>query len=239
MKQDLLQSRSLCYRSYFFSVNRIGVGMAWLLVGIVNLLYSFFVSYVDKKVQEIKRQSDETVSVTDEQEVYEQECGGKRTVPEIIEPVNEVHTVYDEYIGYGYDVDKAFKPAKSHAGEVELLCTYAPEKEYGTEGDFPYIAVQDCDEVYCAIEEYKENRTFKDAICIEPQEGMFLFRAKREYYGDIMYFYGFEFETDEYWNKAGLCLVYPKAYVGSKAEETLINILDAAAKSFRNGFMQE
>ncbi|MBQ3027960.1 MAG: hypothetical protein IJD26_02695, partial [Lachnospiraceae bacterium] len=59
------------------------------------------------------------------------------------------------------------------------------------------------------------------------------------YYGDIMYFYGFEFETDEYWNKAGLCLVYPKAYVGSKAEETLINILDAAAKTFRNGFMQE
>ena len=229
----------ILFSCYFFSVNRVGAGMAWLLVGIFNLLYSLFVNHVDKKVQEIKKQSDETVSVTDEQEVYEEECGGEKTVLEVIEPANEVHTIYDEYIGYGYDVDKVFKPAKSHAGEVALLCTYAPGKEYGTEGDFPYIAVQDCDEVYCAIEEYKESQNFEGAISIEPQNGLFMFRAKREYYGNIMYFYGFEFDDDEYWNKAGLCLVYSKAYVGSESEETLINILDVAAQTFRNGFIQE
>ena len=31
-------------------------------------------------------------------------------------------------------LDKSFKAAKSHAGEVELLCTFAPNDEYGHEG---------------------------------------------------------------------------------------------------------
>ena len=59
-----------------------------------------------------------------------------------------------------------------------------------------------------------------------------MFRAKRDYYGDMMYFYGFELEGEEYWDKAGLCLVYPKEYVGTKEEEKIMQILDEAAKSF-------
>lgn len=82
-----------------------------------------------------------------------------------------MHSIFDEYIGYGYVIAKVFKPAKSHAGEVELLCTYAPDTEYGEEG--------------------------------------------------------------EYWTKAGLCLVYEKAYVGTESEKKMMNILDEAARSFK------
>ena len=87
---------------------------------------------------------------------------------------------------------------------------------------------------YCVIEEYQENGTIEDAICIEPLEEKFLFKAKKEYYGDVMYFYGFELEDKEYWDKAGLCLVYPKEYLGTENERKLMHVLDEAAKSFEN-----
>ena len=153
-------------------------------------------------------------------------------VIETIEKWNEVHIIEDEALGCGYAVDKAFKPAKSHAGEVELLCTYAPNEDYGCEGDFPCIAVYIGDEVYCAVEEYKTTQSFEGAIFIEPLDGMFLFRAKKEYYDYMMYFYGFALDENDYWTNAGLCLVYQKEYIGTANEEILIQILDEAAQSF-------
>ena len=206
----------------FFGINKIGVGLVWLVVGIITLIQAIRIMKLNKKIDELMEQSEET----------EETFVKPKTVIETIMPSGEVHMIYDEYIGYGYDVNKAFKPAKSHAGEVDLLCSYAPLEEYGQEGKLPCIAVQTDDEVYCAVEEYKESKTFDGAISIEPLEGKFMFRAKREYYGDMMYFYGFELEGEEYWDKAGLCLVYPKEYVGTKDEEKLIHILDEAAKSF-------
>lgn len=212
----------------FFGIDKIGVGMVWLVVGIINLIYGVRLIRMNNQIDAMIKHLDETVDVSDTEETFVK----PKTVIETIKPSGEVHTIFDEYIGYGYDVNKAFKPAKSHAGEVELLCTYAPLDEYGQEGQLPCIAVQTDDEVYCAVEEYKESKTFDGAISIEPLEGKFMFRAKREYYGDMMYFYGFELEGEEYWDKAGLCLVYPKEYVGTKDEEKLIHILDEAAKSF-------
>lgn len=144
----------------------------------------------------------------------------------------QTHTISDEYIGYAYDVDKSFKPAKSHAGEVELLCTYALDEEYGIEGDKPYIAVQEDDDVFCAIDEFRENGTIDNAMELTPLTGQFLFKAKMEYYGDIMYFYAFVQETG-FWPQAGLCLVYPEEYSGTEDENILMKILDTAAKSFR------
>ncbi len=204
----------------FFSMNKIGVGMAWLLVGIYNL---------NRAIRITKQKNNIKIAVEPEKEPYNQQ---KATL-EAIELSDEVHTIYDESIGYGYVVNKAFKPAKSHAAEVELLCTYAPNSEYGSEGNCPYIAVQVDDDVYCAVEEYKENQTFEDAISIEPLDGQFMFRAKRKYYEYMMYFYGFELEDHELWDKAGLCLVYPKVYVGTEDEEKMMHILDEAAKSFK------
>ena len=212
----------------FFGVNKIGVGLVWLVVGIITLIYGVRILQLNNKIDAMIIHLEEKVDVADVEETLVK----PRTVIEVIKPSNEVHTIYDEYIGYGYVVNKAFKPAKSHAGEAELLCTYAPSDEYGKEGNLPCIAVQTDDEVYCAVEEYKESKMFDGAISIEPMEGKFMFRAKRDYYGDMMYFYGFELEGEEYWDKAGLCLVYPKEYIGTKEEEKLIHILDEAAKSF-------
>ena len=87
---------------------------------------------------------------------------------------------------YSFMLDNAFKWAKSHAGEVEMLYTYAPDEEFGDEGARPYIAIQEDDAVFCAIDEFKETGTFEGAMELEVLSGKFLFRAKREYYGDIM-----------------------------------------------------
>ncbi len=143
------------------------------------------------------------------------------------------HIIKDEFLEYmvSYRINAAFKPAKSHAGEVELLSTYAPNEEYGIEGDIPYIAVQTDDSVFCAIDEFKENGTFEGAIEIEPLSGQFLFRAKRGFFEDMMYFYGFECETG-FFEQAGLCLVYPKEYVGTIDEKKLMVVLDKAAITF-------
>lgn len=212
---------------YFFSIDKVGVGIPWLVIGIKNFVNFLRENEINKQVKEWYKYVEETANINQEPKE------AHTIIAPVIEPVNEVHTISDEYISYGYDVDKAFKPTKSHAGEVALLCTYAPDDEDSDEGVTPYIAVMEDDKVYCAVEEYKESKTFDGAISIEPQDGMFLFRAKREYYGDIMYFYGFELEEGEYWDKAGLCLVYEKEYVGTEAEKRMMNILDEAARSFK------
>ena len=211
---------------FFFDIDNIGVGIVWLVVGIITLIQAIRLIKLNNKIDELMEHSEETVEVSETEETF------VKAKIETIMPSGEVHTINDEYSGYGYDVNKAFKAAKSHAGEVDLLCTYAPFDEYGQEGNLPYIAIQTDDEVYCAVEEYKESKTFEGAISIEPLEGKFMFRAKRDYYGDMMYFYGFELKGEEYWDKAGLCLVYPKEYVGTKDEDKLMQILDEAAKSF-------
>ena len=144
----------------------------------------------------------------------------------------QTHTISDEYIGYAYDVDRSFKQAKSHAGEVELLCTYAPDKEYGSEGSIPCIALVDDDSVFSAVDEFIESGKVDNAAELTPLTGKFIFKAKVEYYGDIMYFYAFV-HNSEYRMQAGLCLIYPENYSGTEDEKNLIKVLDAAAESFR------
>jgi len=143
------------------------------------------------------------------------------------------HIVEDDFLEYlvSYRINDAFKPAKSHVGEVELLHTYAPNDRYGKEGSIPYIAIQEDDAVFCVIDDFVENGTFEGALEIEALSGKFLFRAKREYFGDIMYFYGFVCE-EGFWKQAGLCLVYPKEYLGTDNEKKLMQVLDEAAESF-------
>lgn len=204
-----------------FISNKFVVGMPWLLIGLFNLVMYYKTCQMDKTKREVM----ETLEKNEVKDMKESNLS--------IERLNEEHFIEDETIGYGYCVDKSFKAAKSHAGEVELLCTFAPNDEYGHEGDVPYIAVITDDDVYCAVEEYKINKTFDGALYIEPVDGVFMFRAKKEYYDDMMYFYGFELPENEFWDMAGLCLVYPKEYVGTKEEVILTEILDAAAQSFR------
>lgn len=158
------------------------------------------------------------------------------SIEEII-PAPSSRTVED--LAYGDDreyrisfrVNDAFKEAKSHAGEVEMLYTYAPEDEYGREGTFPYMAIQFDDDVYNPVEEFKEIGTFTGALEITPLSGRFYFKAKMEYYEYIMYFYGMD-RCDGFWENNGLCMVYPKAYSGTENEKKLMDILDEAADSY-------
>ena len=128
-------------------------------------------------------------------------------------------------------MNDSFKETNSHAGEVEMLHTYAPESEYGEEGTYPYLSIQLDDSVYMAVEEFKESGTFTGAMELTPLSGKFYFKAKMEYYGYIMYFYGLD-RCDDVWENNGLCMVYPKTYVGTENEKKLMQILDEAAESY-------
>ncbi|MGN0494947.1 MAG: hypothetical protein ACI4GW_01845 [Lachnospiraceae bacterium] len=148
------------------------------------------------------------------------------------------HTVKDDFYGDGdskyiisFQLNDSFKEAQSHAGEVEMLNTYAPFDEYGEEGTYPYVAMQLDDKVYDAVSEFKEKGTFTGGIEIIPLTNHFYFKAKMEYYGYMMYFYGLD-RCDGSWENNGLCIVYPKKYVGTENERVLMNVLDEAAESY-------
>lgn len=169
-------------------------------------------------------------------------CSGNTEDEIVLAPTS--HTVEDEiygdetdsgdYIVYhvSFQVNDSFRETKSHAGEVEMLHTYAPGSEYGEEGSYPYLAIQVDDSVYMAVEEFKEKGTITGALEMTPLSGKFYFKAKIEYYGDMMYFYGLD-RCDGYWENSGLCMVYPKTYVGTENESKLMQILDEAAESYR------
>lgn len=112
-----------------------------------------------------------------------------------------------------------------------MLNTYALTAEYGEEGTFPYLAIHLDDEVYRAVEEFKESGTFTGAIELTPLSGKFYFKAKMEYYEYMMYFYGMD-RCGGFWENNGLCIVYPKAYAGTENEIRLMKVLDEAAESY-------
>lgn len=135
-----------------------------------------------------------------------------------------------EYL-ISFSINDAFKEANSHAGEVVMLHTYAPTKEYGEEGTFPCLAIMLDDAVYNAVEEFKEKGTFAGAIEITALSDKFYFKAKMEYYKHMMYFYGMD-RCDGFWKNNGLCIIYPKEYVGTENERKLMAVLDEAAESY-------
>ena len=52
-----------------------------------------------------------------------------------------------------------------------------------------------------------------------------------EYYNDVMYLYGLD-RCGGYWENSGLCIIYPKEYVGTENEIKLMEVLDEAAESY-------
>lgn len=185
------------------------------------------------------------IRLSDKSPDESQKAASVDKVPETIPVAEDIilapssHTVEDEIYGddgsrylISFKVNDAFKEAKSHAAEVEMLNTYAPFDEYGDEGAFPYLAIQLDDEIYDAVEEFKEHGTFTGALEITPLSGKFYFKAKMEYYEYIMYFYGMD-RCDGFWENNGLCIVYSKAYADTENELRLMNVLDEAAESYR------
>ena len=175
-----------------------------------------------------------TVAGTAEKNV--QEIG--KDIEKNIVLASSSHMVQDVFYGDGdnayrvsFKVNDAFKETKSHAGEVDMLNTYAPEDEYGQEGNFPYLAIQSDDAVYSAVEEFKANDTVTGALDMTKVSGKFYFKAKINYYDHIMYFYGMD-RCDGYWENSGLCMVYPKEFAGTENEMKLMKVLDEAAESY-------
>lgn len=147
------------------------------------------------------------------------------------------HIVEDEFYGeddvlyrISFQVNDSFKEAKSHAGEVEMLSTYAPGDAYGREGVCPCLAM--LDDVYEAVKEFKETGTFTGAMDLTILSEKFYFKAKTEYYRHTMYFYGLD-RCGGTWENCGLCIVYPREYVGTENEKRLMQVLDEAAESYR------
>jgi len=162
----------------------------------------------------------------------------KKNIDEGIVLAPSSHTVEDEFYGaddieyrISFTVNDAFKEAKSHAGEVNMLNTYTPANEYGKEGTYPYLAIQIDNNVYNAVEEFKETGTFTGAIDLTTLSGKFYFKAKMEYYNYFMYFYGMDLCSGSLENY-GLCIVYPKVYAGTENERKLMHVLDEAAESY-------
>ncbi len=151
---------------------------------------------------------------------------------------DEIYVDEDLWYHITFQVNDSFKETKSHAGEVEMLNTYAPDAEYGDEGTYPYLAIQIDDIVYMAVEEFKETGTFTGAIDLTALSGKFYFKAKVDYYGYIMYFYGMD-RCGGTWENSGLCMVYPKEYLGTENEKKLIQVLDEAAESYREEKKEE
>lgn len=135
-----------------------------------------------------------------------------------------------EYL-MAFKINDAFKEAQSHAGEVLMLHTYAPAKEYGEEGAFPCLAIMLDDVVYNAVNEFKEKGTITGAIEITALSGKFYFKAKMEYHKNMMYFYGMD-RLDGFWQNNGLCMIYQKEYVGTENEKKLMAVLDEVAESY-------
>ena len=131
---------------------------------------------------------------------------------------DEIYGDDDREYRISFRVNDAFKEAKSHASEVEMLHTYAPADEYGREGELPYLAIQIDDRVYDAVEEFKETGTFSGAMELTPLSGRFYFKAKMEYYGDVMYFYGLD-RCDGFWEQEKKLMQVLDEAVGSYQEE--------------------
>lgn len=130
-----------------------------------------------------------------------------------------------------YTINDSFKSAMSHAAEILMLNTYAPGAEYGEEGAELYVACMQDGTVYENVEEYKQTGTFKGAQDLTPLSGKFYFKAKKVYFDKMMYFYGLD-RCDGFWKNSGLCVVYPKSYVGTENEVKLMKVLDEVAASY-------
>lgn len=137
----------------------------------------------------------------------------------------------DEY-KVSFMVNDSFKKLDSGAGEVVMLNVYSPTDDDVEDVTYPYIAIEMGDQIYSAVAEFKEKGTFTGAMDLTPLSDKFYFKAKMEYNGYMMYFYGLD-RCEGFWENNGLCLVYQKQYVGTEDEKTLMKLLDDVAASYK------
>lgn len=128
-------------------------------------------------------------------------------------------------------IDKVFENVDSCACEIEMVYVYAPNKQNVDEAAKPYVAIFLENFAYQAVEEYKNGRKVSGVTDLTPLNGRFYFKAKKEYHGDMIYFYGFD-RLGGFWQNNALGVVYPKAYVGTVDETKVMKMLDEIADSY-------
>lgn len=136
-----------------------------------------------------------------------------------------------------------FVRSKTNAGEIEEIYMYDPTctteyTPYELNDSRPYFFISpDIDEVYCSVNDYLESGKVNNAIWVQPSEHPnMLFRAKFEYYGDLMVMYGYK-RLDG--SPGGLCLVYEKSADGTELCGRLFTQLDETAASYREERLPE
>ena len=147
-----------------------------------------------------------------------------------IKLTKEKHVITDDAAGFEYEIDTSFKQIRSNAMEVEALAVYASEGRENKHSDVPCVMVLTDSGIYEAIETYNEKGLSEG---MKPANGMFLYKTLTEYYGDQLYYYAFEKDNKNSKEKLGLCMEYPKEYVGTDDEKVLMKVLDEVAESFR------
>ena len=149
------------------------------------------------------------------------------------------HLVEHEFDGItiSFKLDDSFIHVESHTMEVPIVEVYAPgcDPEYDDidEATLPSVSLL-CDDVaYEACASFKGTGAIPAAIECQALKGIFKFRAKLPYdNGLLIYMYGFDM-ADGAWENAALCVIYHKEYEGTNDEKCLIDVLDQAARSYR------
>ncbi len=142
----------------------------------------------------------------------------------------EVYGLNDKSYVLTMQLNNLFKETESHS-EIEMLYTYNRDEEYGVEGEFPCVCIDSEDCFLGAIEKFEHGNGADEVMDLVQLDGQYLFKAKIEYYKKyIAYFYAMD---SEIFDKAALCIIYPKEYIGSETEAKLMNVLDEAASTMK------
>lgn len=129
-------------------------------------------------------------------------------------------------------INDAFVDDDCGAAEVSMYCPYAPNGEYGADGDdLLYFAIINDQTIYSAIEEFKNTGKISNAYECMALDGKYLCKAKMNYGDNIVYLYGID-RCGGYWENSALCMVYKKMFLGTETEKTIMKMMDDIVESY-------
>lgn len=161
------------------------------------------------------------------------------TAPELLKTgdIPAKPSVLLKIYGYRDDEDVTFMLSEDFI-EFNSHCELSPSYQYEPDNnedytesleDHPKIFFGAPDVVYDAIESYHNTGTAgKDFAKIE--NGTFLFKARTEYFGDVLWMYAFSEQSAMEGN--AICLEYHPDIVGTPLEQKLIAALDEVAMTY-------
>lgn len=157
------------------------------------------------------------------------QSGHKSAKPSVLRE----HTFFDgdSEIKMTFKLSGDFIEFNSHA-DPEATYRYEPDSsadftEYNENS--PYFMLNFENVVYNTVKAYKKNGTAGTEFR-KIENGKMLFRAKIDYFDQVMVMYGFD--RGNSWENNGLCVVYNHDAEGTPLEAKLIAALDEAAMTY-------